>query len=100
MILLLPRVTPAMPGLEIAYTWSRCINESVVVPISIAPVVPDHNPPVSSVWKMAGVENVVADQVTKQVVVVGTMQPEHVLIRARQDKPNSKYWSDYHGYYT
>lgn len=48
--------------------------------------------------EMAGVEDVVADQVTRKVVVVGTMRPEHVLSSARQDKPQSKYWSDYHGY--
>ena len=49
------------------------------------------------VWEMAGVENVEADQVTRKVVVIGTMRPEFVLSRARQDKPLSKYWSDHSG---
>ena len=47
---------------------------------------------------MAGVENVVTDQVAKKVDVVGTMTPESVLSRAKKDKPLSNYWSGHHAY--
>jgi hypothetical protein len=60
--------------------------------------VPDYNPTVQFVWKMAGVESVEADQISKKVVVVGTMKPEYVLIRAQQEKKLSNYWSGHHAY--
>jgi hypothetical protein len=66
--------------------------------ISLLKFVPDYNPTVQFVWKMAGVENVVTDQITKKVVVVGTMTQESVLTRARKVKELSNYWSGHHAY--
>ena len=59
---------------------------------------PDYNPKVQFVWKMAGVENVVTDQVAKKVDVFGTMTPDAVLSRARKVKELSNYWSGHHAY--